>query len=400
LVSRGDTTYTYAPGGELSKRTTTTASSTATTTYSYDPGGALAAVTLPDGTSISYVLDGVSHRVGKKRNGTLAQGWLYRDGLRPIAELGPTGSVTAMFVYASQFRVPDQVIKGATGYRIVSDLQGSVRLVVNTTTGEIVQQLDYDTFGNVTRDTNPGFQPFGFAGGLYDPDTHLVHFGTRDYDAESGRWTAKDPIGFAGGDSNLYTYVGGDPVNRVDPAGNFWVVVGVALAGGVVSGVADALDPEPGNGVAFSFVRGFVSGTASTLMYEGVLAVTKDEASALVLSNATGDLVTQAFGRRPLDLTRLGQRTAAGVFTGGFMGEKLTNVAGKAGKWLTKGVFGKQNGALPALFKEQTLGALLKPNTWRLLYENSFTEAIGDATTNAVDRALGIDDNRSICESN
>jgi len=42
--------------------------------------------------------------------------------------------------------------------------------------------------GNVINDTNPGFQPFGFAGGLYDPDTRLTRFGVRDYDAETGRW--------------------------------------------------------------------------------------------------------------------------------------------------------------------------------------------------------------------
>ena len=33
----------------------------------------------------------------------------------------------------------------------------------------VVQRVDYDEFGRVTSDTNPAFQPFGFAGGLYDP---------------------------------------------------------------------------------------------------------------------------------------------------------------------------------------------------------------------------------------
>ncbi len=61
--------------------------------------------------------------------------------------------------------------------------------------------------------------PFGFAGGLYDPDTGLSRFGYRDYDAYTGKWTAKDPIGFDGGDTNLYGYVLGDPVNFVDPTG-------------------------------------------------------------------------------------------------------------------------------------------------------------------------------------
>jgi len=37
----------------------------------------------------------------------------------------------------------------------------------------------------------------------------IVRFGARDYDPETGRWTAKDPIMFAGGDANLYGYVGG-----------------------------------------------------------------------------------------------------------------------------------------------------------------------------------------------
>jgi RHS repeat-associated protein len=79
--------------------------------------------------------------------------------------------------------------------------------------------MDYDEFGNVLLDTNPGFQPFGFAGGLYDRDTKFVRFSARDYDAETGRWTVKDPIGFAGGDDNLYGYSGNDPVNQKDPNG-------------------------------------------------------------------------------------------------------------------------------------------------------------------------------------
>jgi RHS repeat-associated protein len=75
------------------------------------------------------------------------------------------------------------------------------------------------------------FQPFGFAGGLYDADTGLVRFGARDYDAYTGRWTSKDPILFAGGDTNLYVYVGNDPVNEVDVDGKFpWAVVGACAA--------------------------------------------------------------------------------------------------------------------------------------------------------------------------
>jgi len=125
----------------------------------------------------------------------------------------------ARFVYGSSAHVPDYLVKGGATYRIVSDHLGSVRLVVNASTGAVAQRIDYDEFGVVTLDTNPGFQPFGFVGGIYDADTGFVRFGARDYDAEVGRWTAKDPIGFDGADPNLYGYVFADPVNFTDFTG-------------------------------------------------------------------------------------------------------------------------------------------------------------------------------------
>lgn len=62
-------------------------------------------------------------------------------------------------------------------------------------------------------------QPFGFAGGLFDQDTKLTRFGARDYDAETGRWTAKDLIRFGGRDTNLYGYTFNDPINLIDEDG-------------------------------------------------------------------------------------------------------------------------------------------------------------------------------------
>ncbi|WP_081650672.1 RHS repeat-associated core domain-containing protein [Paucidesulfovibrio longus] len=54
---------------------------------------------------------------------------------------------------------------------------------------------------------------------LYDWDTGRVRFGWRDYDPDTGRFTAKDPIGAAGGDSEWYGYCSDDPVNGRDPQG-------------------------------------------------------------------------------------------------------------------------------------------------------------------------------------
>ena len=99
-----------------------------------------------------------------------------------------------------------------------------------------MQRIDYDVWGNITNDTNPNFQPFGFAGGLYDNQTKLTRFGARDYDAETGRWTAKDPAGFKGG-WNLYGYVLNDSVNLVDIEGEGPLLAAWLAAGCIVSAV-------------------------------------------------------------------------------------------------------------------------------------------------------------------
>ena len=91
-------------------------------------------------------------------------------------------------------------------------------------------------------DSNPDFTiPFGFAGGLQDSDTGLIRFGYRDYDPATGRWTARDPIGFAGGDTNLYGYVLGDPVNFYDPDGLFALPVLPQGVVDAVTGFGDAI---------------------------------------------------------------------------------------------------------------------------------------------------------------
>jgi RHS repeat-associated protein len=217
LVQYGDYTYDFNADGELATRTKTATSET--NTFVYDAFGNLRRVTPPSSTVIDYLVDGQNRRVLKKVGGVAVKGFVYRDSLRPIAELDGAGNVVSRFVYGTGRNVPDYMVKGGSTYRIITDHLGSVRLVVNATTGEIAQEMSYDEFGRVLSDTNPGFQPFGFAGGLYDPDTGLVRFGARDYDAETGRWTAKDSSLFDGRDPNLYEYAFGDPVNFVDWTG-------------------------------------------------------------------------------------------------------------------------------------------------------------------------------------
>ncbi len=234
LRQYGDTDYTYNEAGELTSKS----ANGQAVTYDTDVFGNLRRVSLPSGTTIDYVIDAAQRRIGKQVDGTLTRGWLYQDGLNPIAELDGTGNVVTRFVYATRPNVPDYLIKNGATYRVVSDHLGSPRLIVDVVTGVIVQELRYDAFGRVTLDTNPGFQPFGFAGGLYDPQTGLIRFGARDYDPEIGRWTTMDPIGFGGG-LNHYSYSNQNPVNYSDPAGNVPLIVAAGLLwGGVELGLS------------------------------------------------------------------------------------------------------------------------------------------------------------------
>ncbi len=207
LLTYGSTSYSYTRNGELSMKV----EGSDTTRYTYDAFGNLVFVRLPDETLIEYVIDGWNRRIGKKVNGRIVQKFLYLGQLNIVAELDSNNQISSRFI-------PGHMVKAGITYRVITDHLSSIRLVINSSTGEVVQRLDYDEFGNVLLDTNPGFQPLGYAGGLYDSQAGLVRFGTRDYDAESGRWTTKDPIGFEGGMNN-YVYVANNPLIFTDPSG-------------------------------------------------------------------------------------------------------------------------------------------------------------------------------------
>ena len=166
---------THTPAGALLTKT----NAGQVTTYTYDALGNLRRVSLPGGHTIDYLIDSANRRVGKKKDGVLVKTWLYQDGLRAIAETDVATSVVTRFVYASSSNVPAYMVKAGVKYRLITDQVGSVRMVVNTTTGASAQTLEYDAFGGVLSDSAAGFQPFGFAGGLYDPDTGLVRLGAR-----------------------------------------------------------------------------------------------------------------------------------------------------------------------------------------------------------------------------
>ncbi len=215
VLQYGGATYSFTANGDLLTKST----AAGTNTYAYDALGSLLEVALADGRTISYTSDPAGQRITVKLNGVITHRWLYADNHRIAAELDAAGNVVSHFVYGVRPNAPELMIRGGDTYRLVTDTRGSIRLVVSINTGTIEQRIDYDEFGRVLFDSNPGFQPFGFAGGIYDPQTGLVRFGRRDYDPETGRWTSRDPRLFRGQDTNLYAYVWNDPINFIDPEG-------------------------------------------------------------------------------------------------------------------------------------------------------------------------------------
>jgi RHS repeat-associated protein len=233
LLTAGTTTYQYNVDGFL----TTKSDGTDVTSYDYLPRGELLGVTLPDGTVVEYVHDPLGRRIAKTVSGVTTEKYLWQGLTRLLAVYDGSDNLVMRFQYADG-RMPVAMTQSGSTYYLTYDQVGSLRVVAEAS-GNVVKEIGYDAFGNVVLDTNPSFPvPFGFAGGLHDRDTALVRFGYRDYDPDVGRWTAKDPILFADGDTDLYGYCLNDPVGFYDPLGLIhWGAVGkggfAVISGGV-----------------------------------------------------------------------------------------------------------------------------------------------------------------------
>jgi RHS repeat-associated protein len=205
----------------------------------------------------------------------------------------------------------------------------------------VAQRLDYDEYGRVTQNTNPGFQPFGYAGGMVDDATGLTRFGARDYDPVIGRWTAKDPIGFAAGETNLYEYVGGDPINSVDATGLFVPqLIGAFVGAGVSILALAAADPHASFGqFAKAGLLGAGAGLIATLAPLAVLPSAALGGLLGGLTNALGQGLAAHCGSS-FDLGSFFVSVAAGA-AGGAVGGFYGGLAGgAAGETISAGLGG------------------------------------------------------------
>jgi RHS repeat-associated protein len=250
LVSATDYNLSYAY--DLNGNRLTANSATELNNYSYDPASnRLAAVqgavvknyhydetgnTLSDGVHAylydgknqltdvtgvaSYFYNGLGQRTAKNSNGTLTR-YAYDENARLIGEYNATGQAIQETVYL--FGQPIAVLKGTAVYNVHADHLGTPRKITSQA-GNIVWQWQDKPFGDVPVDQYPDGNGLAFEynlrfpGQYFDKETGLHYNYYRYYDPQTGRYITSDPIGLSGG-LNTYGYVGGNPVNAVDPLG-------------------------------------------------------------------------------------------------------------------------------------------------------------------------------------
>ncbi|MEA1900480.1 MAG: RHS repeat-associated core domain-containing protein [Thermodesulfobacteriota bacterium] len=88
----------------------------------------------------------------------------------------------------------------------------------------------------------------------------------RYYDPQVGRFISEDPIGFAGGDVNLYAYVSNNPVMFVDPDGEFLQsIIAGGVAGSIVGGITFVAELAKGSSVTDAAKSAVISGATSAI---------------------------------------------------------------------------------------------------------------------------------------
>jgi len=259
LLTAGTAAYQYDPDGFLTTKT----EGGNLTRYSYSLRGELLSALLPDGRRIEYRYDPLGRRIAKAVDGVTIEKYLWQGMTRLLAVYDGSDTLLMRFEYADD-RTPVTMHTAGSTYCLAFDPVGSLRMVADTA-GNVIKKVDYDAFGNVIADTHPTLSvPLGFAGGLLDKDTGLIRFGYRDYDPNTGRWTAKDPILFKSGNTDLYGYCLNDPVNWVDPLG----LINLKRMGiGFIEATAGGL------GIAVAATTGVTSAATATALAVGVATI-------------------------------------------------------------------------------------------------------------------------------
>ncbi len=204
----GTTTYTWDAVNRLVQAVVQTATGTTTLTFAYDALGRrvrTAVAQTTGGTTTTrttdYVYDG-------------------EDILLAIETTNGGAPVTTRYVHGPGIDEPLLAEQGGQVLSAHADALGSVT-GLSDASQTLAEVSTYTSFGELSRSGTPTRNPYAYTGREWEPELGLYYYRARYYDPEAGRFLSRDPIGFAGGDTNLYGYVLSDPANRVDPMGLF-----------------------------------------------------------------------------------------------------------------------------------------------------------------------------------
>jgi RHS repeat-associated protein len=195
-------------------------------TYAWDAENRLVGVAHPgDPTTVAFTYDPFGRRITKKVD-TVTAGvtatttfhYLYdNDDIAVEFMTDNSGATQTVYTHGPGTDEPLALERNNQYVYYHADGLGSI---VSITDGakNIIQTYAYDSFGGITP-TTAFRNSFTYTGREYDEETGLYFYRARYYDPKLGRFLNPDPIGFAGGDTNLYAYVKNNPINYSDPEG-------------------------------------------------------------------------------------------------------------------------------------------------------------------------------------
>ncbi len=208
-LTLGNKSLTFDANGNLATLT----DPSGTTTYTWNARNQLAALSGPRLTA-SFQYDALERRKQKTINGTTTA-FLY-DGINAVQELSG-GTPTANLLTGLGI---DEILArtdSAGSRSALTDALGSV-VALTDPPGTVQTEYTYEPFGNTTVNGTASTNAFQYTGREND-GTGLYYYRARYYHPGLQRFVAQDPIGFAGGDPNLYGYVFNNSINLIDPTG-------------------------------------------------------------------------------------------------------------------------------------------------------------------------------------
>jgi RHS repeat-associated protein len=201
--------------------------------YTYDSENHMTSAT-GNGKTITMAYDAFGNRVAKTVNSgttSVTTWYLVEDDVNPtglpqVLEEKVGGAVQRVYTYGLQ-RISQYLSPTVTGNSAwtpsfyVYDGAGSVRQLTDST-GTPTDEYEYDAYGNSF--TKQGTTPnnYLYRGEQYDSDLGLYYLRARYYNANTGRFLSRDPEDGKPIDPKTlhkYLYVGGNPVNWIDPRG-------------------------------------------------------------------------------------------------------------------------------------------------------------------------------------